>query len=366
MPAEPDATLDAADVSAARSAAVQPAKGRPPAKVHVETLKTMFDRPQPEAAKELGISLTTLKQVCRRLGLHRWPYRRPCKLSRSRVTAQSLEVSSNLATVAHVPIGSALEVAPRDLGGPEPQHGGSTVGTSKNTNIVTHDHSLQRTGGGHTQGLNGARGRRINPEASYHSFHAQSMPQHGPGPGFLPGPDTRIGWHDDADVCVQPAPYHHHGLDCPAGPDQASWGSSISMQISRDLSRHSHQQAQHAAMGTMVPNTEHFLDPPQGQHSLPFHHHHAASQGNCHGDEFERHGPWPPENFHAGCMGSYPTGLGDPFSDHMRTGGLAVTLAACYRGAGQLREKNEAVELRFPSMPIGLYPALGLGAGVTA
>jgi len=71
MPVEADTTLDAADVSAARSAAAQPAKGRPPAKVHVETLKTMFDRPQPEAAKELGISLTTLKQVCRRLGMHR-------------------------------------------------------------------------------------------------------------------------------------------------------------------------------------------------------------------------------------------------------------------------------------------------------
>lgn len=55
------------------------ARGRPPAKVDVEMMKRMFGMPQPEAAKALGVSLTTLKQVCRRLGLQRWPYRRPCK-----------------------------------------------------------------------------------------------------------------------------------------------------------------------------------------------------------------------------------------------------------------------------------------------
>jgi hypothetical protein len=32
---------------------------------------------QPEAARTLGISLTTLKQICRRLGFPRWPYKRP-------------------------------------------------------------------------------------------------------------------------------------------------------------------------------------------------------------------------------------------------------------------------------------------------
>ena len=42
----------------------------------------LFGRPQPEAAQILGISLTTLKQVCRRLGVTRWPYRRPSKACR--------------------------------------------------------------------------------------------------------------------------------------------------------------------------------------------------------------------------------------------------------------------------------------------
>ena len=58
-------------------------KGRPPARVDVERLRTMFGMPQPQAAQALGISLTTLKQVCRRLGLSRWPYRRPCKAKKA-------------------------------------------------------------------------------------------------------------------------------------------------------------------------------------------------------------------------------------------------------------------------------------------
>lgn len=48
----------------------------------LEALVTLFDWPnvrvsQPEAARTLGISLTTLKQICRRLGFPRWPYKRP-------------------------------------------------------------------------------------------------------------------------------------------------------------------------------------------------------------------------------------------------------------------------------------------------
>ena len=60
---------------------------RPPSKVDIEQLQMLFEQPQPEAAKRLGISLTTLKQVCRRLGVSRWPYRRSskaCKKSRPR------------------------------------------------------------------------------------------------------------------------------------------------------------------------------------------------------------------------------------------------------------------------------------------
>ena len=66
-------------------------KGRPAARVDVNSMRTMFGMPQPEAAKALGVSLTTLKQACRRLGLSRWPYRRPSKAN-PRVSADTLNV----------------------------------------------------------------------------------------------------------------------------------------------------------------------------------------------------------------------------------------------------------------------------------
>jgi len=52
----------------------RPTKGRPPTKVDEEKLKTLFSMPQVDAAKELGISLATLKSACRRLGYLRWPF----------------------------------------------------------------------------------------------------------------------------------------------------------------------------------------------------------------------------------------------------------------------------------------------------
>jgi len=43
-------------------------KGRPPLKVGIESIQPLFGLPQKDAAKALGISLTALKQVCRKLG----------------------------------------------------------------------------------------------------------------------------------------------------------------------------------------------------------------------------------------------------------------------------------------------------------
>jgi len=58
-----------------------PEKGRAPLKVDIVAIKSLFGRPQSEAAGELGISLTALKQICRKLGVPRWPYQRPGKAS---------------------------------------------------------------------------------------------------------------------------------------------------------------------------------------------------------------------------------------------------------------------------------------------
>ncbi len=53
-----------------------PSKHRAPVKLDYQTLESLFEIPQPDAARELGIALTTLKHACRRLGVRRWPYSR--------------------------------------------------------------------------------------------------------------------------------------------------------------------------------------------------------------------------------------------------------------------------------------------------
>jgi hypothetical protein len=45
-------------------------------KLDYQTIQALFGMPQPNAARMLGIALTTLKQVCRRFGIARWPYTR--------------------------------------------------------------------------------------------------------------------------------------------------------------------------------------------------------------------------------------------------------------------------------------------------
>ncbi|XP_038985568.1 protein RKD4-like [Phoenix dactylifera] len=42
-----------------------------------EELEQYFDLPRERAAQELGISLTTLKKLCRKYGIPCWPYKRP-------------------------------------------------------------------------------------------------------------------------------------------------------------------------------------------------------------------------------------------------------------------------------------------------
>ena len=52
-------------------------RGRSPLLVSHEMVEAKFQLKQKDAAIEFGISLTAFKQVCRKLGVDRWPYRRP-------------------------------------------------------------------------------------------------------------------------------------------------------------------------------------------------------------------------------------------------------------------------------------------------
>jgi hypothetical protein len=50
---------------------------RRPCEFTYAAIAERFDRPQAEAARAFGISITTMKQICRQLSIQRWPYRRP-------------------------------------------------------------------------------------------------------------------------------------------------------------------------------------------------------------------------------------------------------------------------------------------------
>ena len=76
MASSPDEAAAAASDTAGRPAASSKRRGRPPIKLDWAAVKPFLGIPQPEAAKALGISLTSLKLVCRKQGLTKWPYRR--------------------------------------------------------------------------------------------------------------------------------------------------------------------------------------------------------------------------------------------------------------------------------------------------
>ncbi|EKX53645.1 hypothetical protein GUITHDRAFT_100627 [Guillardia theta CCMP2712] len=54
-------------------------KGRRPLAIDLPMLESFYSMPQIRAARGLGVSLTAMKHICRKLGIDRWPYRRPKK-----------------------------------------------------------------------------------------------------------------------------------------------------------------------------------------------------------------------------------------------------------------------------------------------
>ena len=92
-----------------------PAKGRAPILVSYQAIASFFGQPQNDAARQLGISLTTLKQVCRKLGLTRWPYMRPCKSAsakRMREAARAAKHAQAKEKAKNVIVEKLIEINP--------------------------------------------------------------------------------------------------------------------------------------------------------------------------------------------------------------------------------------------------------------
>ena len=93
-------------------AEVRPRRGRQPVAIDLAAVRSKFALPQQQAAQQLGISLTSLKQVCRKLGLTRWPYRRASRtLSHSASKPSGKEASPD--QEGHRELSGQVIAAPR-------------------------------------------------------------------------------------------------------------------------------------------------------------------------------------------------------------------------------------------------------------
>ena len=80
-----------------------PEKGRLPLKLDIGTIQPLFALPQKDAANVLGISLTALKKVCRKLGIHSWTQVRDVRipLQASMYAQNSAHMGSAPAVLEH-------------------------------------------------------------------------------------------------------------------------------------------------------------------------------------------------------------------------------------------------------------------------
>ena len=44
--------------------------------IDIDVLRSVYNMPIEQAAKQLGVCVTVLKRICRRKGIPRWPYRK--------------------------------------------------------------------------------------------------------------------------------------------------------------------------------------------------------------------------------------------------------------------------------------------------
>ena len=99
---------------------VAPERGRRPMQLTHKAVAALFSTPQGEAAQALGISLTALKVVCRKLGISRWPYAR-VKKARVQNVSKSAPTFGLVRNDTLSSIASSATTISR-LSSPEPSH----------------------------------------------------------------------------------------------------------------------------------------------------------------------------------------------------------------------------------------------------
>jgi hypothetical protein len=93
--------------------AVTARRGSKRIELTLELLAQHFHEPLDVVTDKLGVSKTTLKAMCRRLGLAKWPYRRPASRKRSaEFDATSPDGAGALRAIFHHGLAAGAEDAP--------------------------------------------------------------------------------------------------------------------------------------------------------------------------------------------------------------------------------------------------------------
>ncbi|EKX50756.1 hypothetical protein GUITHDRAFT_103347 [Guillardia theta CCMP2712] len=97
-------------------------------RLDLSTVSSLYHLKQVEAAKLLGISLTSLKSGCRRLGIERWPYRREMN---KRLVANDSMLLQDGARGTEVEMAEASQAEPEPEPEPEPGQKVEELGTNR-------------------------------------------------------------------------------------------------------------------------------------------------------------------------------------------------------------------------------------------
>ena len=171
-------------------------RSRDPVKFTLQSIEPFFHVPQVQAARALGVSLTTMKQICRRLDIVRWPYRRPCH------RRQSLERMSD--TQRAFSTGERIIREQHDEYESEMQAGKGTATAHLDCRRSIHARERARPSSGSQSIANASRGTselvaRALPEASarfYGNHDGDDAKGEAETLSWLPHPELDVGQSD--------------------------------------------------------------------------------------------------------------------------------------------------------------------------
>ena len=205
-----------------------------PVQIDHSTVISLQHLPAPDAAKQLGISLTALKHACRKLAIERWPYQKPPKRQKTRLAAKR----------EHRSAGTSCDL-------PSSGRAGTCYDLPSNVLSCTSSHcakvGLSKTAAGpgpNLAAMDFAAMQQLNTHQQNLLLRVHPSPVH----------DFR---QFKSDILSTPSGYHHYHLNRVSSVTQRSTSSPVYTSPVRDLRSFSSESS--SDMSTMLPghNFEH-------------------------------------------------------------------------------------------------------------